>query len=109
MVSGATCSTVMIPVSARTVNNHHIARSGDIYVSQAPYWFLFDKGLVAAMHGSPWRYDTHVPIVFNVPGLSPQTVTRRVHPVDVAPTIAAFLGISPPGAAEGSVLMEIFN
>ncbi len=27
-----------------------------------------------------------------------QTVHRLVHPVDVAPTIAAFLGMTPPGA-----------
>jgi predicted AlkP superfamily pyrophosphatase or phosphodiesterase len=90
-------------------NNHHVSRSGDIYIMQDPYWFLFDKGPVKAMHGSPWRYDTHVPIIFMGPGIRPQRVQRRVHPVDVAPTIAALLGMSPPGAAQGSPLEELLR
>ena len=83
--------------------------TGDIYIIQEPYWFLFDKGPVTAMHGSPWRYDTHVPIIFMGPGIQPQTVHRRVHPVDVAPTIAALLGMTPPGSAQGSPLEEVFQ
>ena len=45
-------------------NNIHPVRSGDIYIVQDPYWFNFDKGPVAGMHGSPWNYDTHVPVIF---------------------------------------------
>ena len=89
-------------------NNHHLTRSGDIYIILEPYWFLFDKGPVTAMHGSPWRYDTHVPIVFMGPGIQPVTVQRQVHPVAVAPTIAAFMGMTPPGSAQGSLLEEVF-
>jgi predicted AlkP superfamily pyrophosphatase or phosphodiesterase len=87
--------------------NHHVTRSGDIYVIQEPYWFLFDKGPVTAMHGSPWRFDTHVPIIFMGPGIEPKVVHRRVHPVDVAPTIAAFLGMTPPGSSQGTPLKEV--
>jgi predicted AlkP superfamily pyrophosphatase or phosphodiesterase len=97
------------PLAAWVRNNHHVTRSGDIYIIQDPYWFLFDKGPVAAMHGSPWRYDTHVPIIFMGPGMQPQTVDRRVHPVDVAPTIAALLGVTPPGSAQGSPLEEVLQ
>jgi predicted AlkP superfamily pyrophosphatase or phosphodiesterase len=97
------------PLVAWVRNNHHVTRSGDIYIIQDPYWFLFDYGPVKAMHGSPWRYDTHVPIIFMGPGMQPQTVDRRVHPVDVAPTIAAFLGMTPPGSAQGSPLEEVFQ
>ncbi len=89
--------------------NFHVSRSGDIYIIQEPYWFLFDKGPVVAMHGSPWRYDTHVPIIFAGPTIDAQTVHRLVHPVDVAPTIAAFLGMTPPGAAQGSPLKEVLR
>ena len=97
------------PLLDQVRNNQHHVRSGDIYIAQEPYWFLFDKGPVVAMHGSPWRYDTHVPIIFTRPDITSQTVHRRVHPVDVAPTIAAFLGMSPPGAAQGSRLEEVFE
>ena len=97
------------PLVAQVRRNHHVTRSGDIYVIQDPYWFLFDKGPVTAMHGSPWRYDTHVPILFMGPGIGPKTVHRLVHPVDVAPTISAFLGMTPPGSAQGSPLKEVIE
>jgi arylsulfatase A-like enzyme len=97
------------PLINKVRNNHHVSRSGDIYIIQDPYWFLFDKGPVTAMHGSPWRYDTHVPIIFMGPGIQSLTVNRLVHPVDVAPTIAAFLGMTPPGSAQGLPLKEVLQ
>lgn len=90
-------------------NNHHPIRSGDVYVVQKPWWFLQEGGAVAVMHGSPWRYDTHVPIIFAGAGLDGKTVRRRVRPVDVAPTLAALLGIKPPSPASGKPLVEVLN
>ena len=89
--------------------NQHITRSGDIYVIQDPYWFLLEEGLIAVMHGSPWRYDTHVPVMFSGPGIDAQHVHRTVHPVDVAPTIASLLGMSPPASTQGTPLAEVIN
>ena len=97
------------PVWDKIRNNHHRSRSGDIYVVQKPYWFLFDDSPIKAMHGSPWRYDTHVPIIFSGPGINAQTISRLVHPADVSPTISALLGISPPASADGIVLKDLFN
>jgi hypothetical protein len=97
------------PLLEQVRRNQHLRRSGDIYIIQEPYWFLFDEGPVANMHGSPWSYDTHVPIIFAGPGINGQTIHRRVHPVDVAPTIAALLGMSPPAAAQGTSLKEVLN
>lgn len=90
-------------------NNYHPLRSGDIYIVQEPYWFNFDKGPVTGMHGSPWNYDTHVPVIFLGPGISASTIHRRIKPADVTPTLAAFLGMSPPASAQGNVLPEVFN
>ena len=90
-------------------NNIHPVRSGDIYIVQDPYWFNFDKGPVAAMHGSPWNYDTHVPVIFAGAGMASKMVFRRVQPADVAPTLSALLGMSPPASAQGSVLPEVFS
>jgi hypothetical protein len=93
--------------AAAVKHNHHPLRAGDIYIFQRPYWFMFDRGAVAAMHGSPWAYDTHVPIMFAGPGIRPNRLDRLVHPVDVAPTLSALLGILPPAAAQGEVLGEV--
>jgi arylsulfatase A-like enzyme len=90
-------------------NNYHSARAGDIYIVQEPYWFNFEKGPVAAMHGSPWNYDTHVPLIFAGPGIPPQTVMRAVQPADLAPTLAALLDMTPPASAQGTALVEVFT
>lgn len=97
------------PLREQVRRNQHVTRSGDIYIIQEPYWFLFDEGPIAGMHGSPWRYDTHVPIIFSGPGIRAQRVDRLVHPVDVAPTIAAYLGMTPPAAAQGTPLKEVLK
>jgi predicted AlkP superfamily pyrophosphatase or phosphodiesterase len=94
---------------ARVRNNIHAVRSGDIYIVQDPYWFNFDKGPVTAMHGSPWSYDIHVPVIFAGSGIPSQIIYRLVQPADVAPTIAALLGMSPPASAQGVVLPEVFR
>jgi len=96
-------------LAGKMQRNSHPERSGDVYIAQAPYWFMFEKGAVAAMHGSPWAYDTHVPIIFSGKGVKAQRITRRVHPVDVAPTLSAMVGISAPAGSEGEVLTEVLH
>lgn len=97
------------PLLERIQRNFHPARSGDIYVVQEPYWFNYERGPVAAMHGSPWRYDTHVPIIFSGRRIRARTIHRLVHPVDVAPTLAALLGMTAPSSAQGTPLTEVLQ
>ncbi len=59
---------------------------------------------VTFMHGSPWAYDVSIPLFFVGPA-----VRRGVYRVpavqqDVAPTLAAALGVSMPPTATGRVL-----
>ncbi len=91
--------------------NFHAKRSGDIYVVLEPHSFAndFDGRVVASSHGSPWSYDTFVPIVFAGRGIPAQQVRRRVHTVDVAPTLAAFLGTKPSSGAARVALVEVFG
>jgi predicted AlkP superfamily pyrophosphatase or phosphodiesterase len=97
------------PLLEQVRHNHHVSRSGDIYIIQEPYWFLFDEGPIPGMHGSPWRYDTHVPIIFSGPGIHAQTIHRPVHPMDVAPTITSILGMTSPAASQGTPLREVLE
>jgi len=93
------------------LNNFYSKRSGDIYLVFEPNWFIndFDGLTVASTHGSPWNYDTYVPIVFAGAGLDAETVTRKIHTVDIAPTLSAYLGIKAPSGAFGNVLEELFD
>jgi predicted AlkP superfamily pyrophosphatase or phosphodiesterase len=90
--------------------NFHPKRSGDVFLVFEPNWFIndFDGLVVASTHGSPWNYDTHVPIVFVGPGLQPAVVQRKVHTVDIAATLAALLGTKRPSGAVGEPLVEVF-
>jgi len=93
------------------LNNFHAKRSGDIYIVFEPNWFIndFDGLTVAATHGSPWQYDTYVPIVFAGSGLTAKIVDRRVHTIDIAPTLSAYLGIKPPSGSQGNPLKEVLE
>ncbi|MEX0283949.1 MAG: alkaline phosphatase family protein [Paracoccaceae bacterium] len=89
--------------------NYHPLRSGDIYVAQSPYSFLLEAGPIAVMHGSPWSYDTHVPIIFSGPGIQLNRVAREVSTVDVAVTLRTMVGITLPSSASGEALIEVLN
>ncbi len=88
-------------------NSFHPDRSGDVILIQKRYWYLHPKiHGYATMHGSPYRYDTHIPLIFVVPGVEARRVTRPVHAVDMAPTVARILGVEPLEDASGDVLAE---
>ncbi|MEP1934559.1 MAG: alkaline phosphatase family protein [Roseibium sp.] len=99
------------PVSDAVLANFHPERSGDIYVVFEPHWFVgdFDGLHVASSHGSPWAYDTHVPIIFSRPGMKERRISRRVETVDLAPTVAAYLKIKAPSGTRGIVLSDVLN
>ncbi len=91
------------------INNFNAKRSGDIFIVFEPNWFIndFDGLTVASTHGSPWNYDTYVPIVFAGAGLKAQTVDRKVATIDVAATLSAYMGIKPPSGSTGIPLREV--
>jgi hypothetical protein len=93
------------------LRNYNPQRSGDIFVVFAPHSFLNDaEGLPAGVtHGSPWRYDTYVPVVFAGGSLSARRVYREIQTVDVAPTLAAVVGVKPPSGARGAPLIEVLQ
>ena len=99
------------PLTRSILHNYHPKRSGDIFVVFEPHWFIndFDGLVVATTHGSPWTYDTFVPMIFAGPGIQPLQVHREVQTIDLAPTLAAILGIKPPSGSRGNVLVEVLQ
>jgi len=93
------------------LRNFNPGRSGDIYVVYQPHCFIndFDGLTVTSTHGSPWRYDTFVPVVFAGGKLTAQRIYRAIEPLDVAPTLAAFIGAKPPSGSRGVPLAEILQ
>jgi predicted AlkP superfamily pyrophosphatase or phosphodiesterase len=57
-------------------------------------------------HGSPYRHDRHVPLIFLGAGVQPGLSDGRVRTVDVAPTLAALAGIPVPADLAGRDLFR---
>jgi predicted AlkP superfamily pyrophosphatase or phosphodiesterase len=104
-------AVVQTPVTEAILANFNEDRSGDIYVVFNPQWFVaeFDGISVTGSHGQPWFYDSHVPVIWMGPGVKPGRIARRVETVDVAPTIAAYLGVKYPSGTRGRVMTEIID
>ncbi|TAK56675.1 MAG: alkaline phosphatase family protein [Bacteroidetes bacterium] len=81
------------------------ARSGDLMVIFKPYWTL-DGSTTGTNHGSPYDYDTHVPLIFFGNNVTPGMYAVESSPTDLAPTLAALLGIEFPPSRTGRVLRE---
>ena len=99
------------PLVRAALRNFNPKRSGDILVLFSPHYFInnFNGEVMACNHGGPWTYDTFVPIIFAGAGLQPMNVFRRVETVDVARTLAAWLGTKPPSGAVGLALPEVLD
>jgi hypothetical protein len=78
-----------------TANSFHAERSPDLVVQFEPF---FQPTRGAATHGSPHRYDTHVPLVLLVPGAEARRDEAPAATVDLAPTLAALAGLGEQGA-----------
>jgi len=76
-----------------------------VAVTVKPYWTW--AGLAIATHGSPHDYDAQVPVVFWGFGVKPGRHTRSVRVVDMAPTLAAIVGVTPLERLDGVVLREV--
>jgi hypothetical protein len=61
---------------------------------------------IAATHGSPHRDDSHVPIVFYGPGVKSGRYGAFARTVDIAPTLARLLGVTPTERLDGQMLRE---
>jgi predicted AlkP superfamily pyrophosphatase or phosphodiesterase len=81
-------------------------RGGDVFVRFRENVLVLGDPL-AASHGTPYRDDTHVPLVFWRSGGKPARVARRVRTVDAAPTVARALGIRHPKTVDGRALKEV--
>ena len=95
-------------IKGMVVRGYHPKRCGDIVVVLEPGWYPAE-GIQGTTHGSPWTYDTHVPILFFGNGIKRGSSVRYHSITDVAPTISALLNIKYPSGATGQPIVEIFE
>ena len=82
----------------------HSSRSGQIYFAPAEFSIMSEYA-GGTGHGSPNSYDTVVPIVVYGPNVPAKRHDGVVSMLQVAPTIAKLLKISPPSGAREPPLL----
>ncbi|AYN66806.1 alkaline phosphatase family protein [Euzebyella marina] len=85
-------------------NGYNQKRSGDILVVLKPATISYSK--TGSTHGSPQIYDTHVPFLLYGKGVKKGSTVERTEIDDIAPTIAALLGISFPNGTTGTPVYQ---
>lgn len=96
------------PIARQVLRNFSPKRSGDIYMIYQPHWVPTATGDYALVnHGSPWRYDTFVPVIFAGNGVLPNRIYRPVETVDVVATLTAYMKIKPTSGSVGTPLEEV--
>jgi predicted AlkP superfamily pyrophosphatase or phosphodiesterase len=95
------------PLARRVLHGFYPRRSGDVIVLYEPFKKLADYAITAD-HGSPYSYDTHVPLIIMGANLKAGRYMEAATPADIAPTLAAILNVQAPSNAVGRVLMEAF-
>jgi arylsulfatase A-like enzyme len=100
------------PIARRVLNGFYPSRSGDVIVVFEPYKILFDPPddptdpFPTATHGSPYSYDTHVPLIIMGRDFASGRYTQAATPADIAPTLAGLLRVQAPSCSVGRVLSE---
>jgi arylsulfatase A-like enzyme len=85
-------------------NGFNQARSGNLTVMLDPYWMVSRNGTT---HGTPFDYDTHVPVLFLGAQVRGGRYNGNVMVNDIAPTLATMLDVETPSGSIGRVLDEM--
>jgi hypothetical protein len=90
------------------VRSYYPGRAGDLAYFLQPYWIVIDQP-TGTTHGSIWRYDQEVPLLWFGRGIVPGSYQGKAAVADLAPTLSQMLGLPTPGGAQGRVLNEMLR
>jgi predicted AlkP superfamily pyrophosphatase or phosphodiesterase len=95
-------------IKGKVIRGYHPKRSGDIAFILESGW-TESGSIQGTTHGSPYSYDTHVPILFYGHGIKKGSSTRLHSITDIAPTISTILRIKFPSGSTGQPVAEMFE
>jgi predicted AlkP superfamily pyrophosphatase or phosphodiesterase len=90
-------------------NGFNEQRSGDVSVLLRPGWIEFYGGTTGTTHGTPYSYDTHVPLLWYGWHIRSGSSAAPVTITDIAPTLADLLRISQPDEATGKPISDLLT
>ncbi len=80
-----------------SANGFHAERSPDLFIVPKEN-YIFSNGTTGTTHGSPYPYDTHVPMIIFGPTVAAGSYSAPASTEDLAPTLASILGLALPEA-----------
>src|SRR6056297_112726 len=88
-------------------NGYNQKRTGDVLIVPNVGYISYSR--TGSTHGSAQIYDTHVPLLLYGKGIKQGSTVNRTEIPDIAPTIAALLGIAFPNGATGQPIGEVLK
>lgn len=83
------------------------AQSGDLIILESPNYIVYSQ--TGSTHGSPYHYDTHVPVLFFGSGVKSGKTHRLYKITDIVPTVSVLLNIPFPDGVIGKPMLEIID
>ena len=93
-------------ISTAVNNGFYRTRNGNLIILFEPGYITGNNGTT---HGTPFGYDTHVPVMFLGGGIKPGHYYQQITVNDIAPTLAAIAGAAQPTGSVGRVLQEMWQ
>lgn len=100
----ARADTVSDRIARRWLHMFSDESKAALVVTLAPYNYWL--GSYQAQHGSPNDSDAHVPIIFYGNGIKPGRYPEFARVVDMAPTLAAIVHVTPQEKLDGHILQN---
>ena len=86
---------------------YNAKRSGDVLVNYLPAYV--DYMPTGTTHGSPYSYDTHVPLLFYGWNIRQGSSTEQIYITDIAATLAMMLNIQFPNGCTGKPISVLIK
>jgi arylsulfatase A-like enzyme len=96
------------PLGPRVLNGFNPERSGDMVLVAKPF-VLVSGAEAGTTHGSPFSYDTHIPVLFYGAGFKAGRYADEFYITDIAATLCAALRMNEPSNSIGKPLVKILT
>ncbi|MCO6500750.1 MAG: alkaline phosphatase family protein [Vicingus serpentipes] len=102
-----TSNTYTDTISLSIQKGFHHSRSGDILYLLHSGWIEHEKHTITT-HGSPYNYDTHVPLIWFGAAVKANEINNFITIPDISATLFKVLNIQQPKSCTGKPISTIF-
>lgn len=106
---GGTDTPAPQEIKESIINGYNPARAGSIAIILQPGWYTGAPNSTGTTHGSWYKYDTHIPLLWMGWGIRHASITTPVYMTDIAPTLSSLLHVQTPNGSVGKTISAILK